>query len=134
MARRIELSFSEESLGILSSERYAHPDPRVQRRMEVLWLIGRGETQVRAGELAGVSTATVERYVAIYRAAGVAGLGEFHWAMPRSVLEDHRPTLEETFRENPPHTVSEACRRIEELTGVRRGETQVRRFLKKCWA
>ena len=134
MAQRIRLSFSEEVLGTLSSERYSHPDPRVQRRMELLWLIGQGETQARAGELAGVSKATVERYVAIYRAEGVAGLREFRWATPKSVLEDHRPSLEEAFRESPPHTVAEACRRIEELTGVRRGEPQVRQFLKRGWA
>jgi predicted transcriptional regulator len=39
----------------------------------VLWLIGQGETQTRAGQLAGVSKATVERYVAIYRLRGVSG-------------------------------------------------------------
>ena len=131
MARQSKRTFSDEDLRVLSAERYTHPDPRVQQRLEVLWLISQGETQVRAGELAGVSKATVERYVALFRAKGVAGLREFHWVKPVSVLEWHRPSLEASFQEQPPHTVAEACQRIKDLTGVQRGETQVRAFLKK---
>lgn len=131
MGSQSALTFSPDDLRVLSSERYTHPDPRVQRRMEVLWLISRGETQGRAGRLGGVSKATVERYVAIYRSQGVAGLREFHWVKPVSVLESHRSSLEESFRTNPPHTVAEACERIKALTGVERGESQVRAFLKK---
>jgi transposase len=131
MASRSPLTFSPDDLRVLSSERYAHPDPRVQRRMEVLWLIGQGETQARAGQLAGVSKATVERYAAIYRSQGVAGLRAFHWVKPVSILESHRSSLEESFREHPPHTVADACERITALTGVKRGESQVRAFLKR---
>ncbi len=134
MATRSPLTFSPEDRRVLSSERYTHPDPRVQRRMEVVWLISQGETQARAGVLAGVSKATVERYVAIYRSGGVTGLRRFHWVKPVSVLETHRGSLEESFREHPPHTVAEACERIKALTGVERGETQVRAFLKTVWA
>jgi transposase len=134
MAARIPLTFREDDLCVLASERYSHPDPRVQRRMEVLWLIGQGETQSRAGKLAGVSKAPVERYAAIFRSEGVAGLRAFHWVKQVSVLESHRTSLEESFRENPPHTVAEARERIKELTGVERGESQVRAFLKKLSA
>lgn len=81
--------------------------------------------------MAGVSKATVERYVALFRRSGIPGLREFLWVRPVSVLEKHRSALEPEFRERPPHTVAEAIRRIEALTGVRRKETQVRAFLKK---
>lgn len=131
MGSRSPLTFSPDDLRVLSSERYAHPDPRVQRRMEVVWLISQGETQKRAGQLGGVSKATVERYIAIYRSHGVAGLRQFHWVKPVSALEGHRSSLEESFRKEPPHTVAEACERIKALTGVERGESQVRAFLKK---
>jgi transposase len=39
--------------------------------------------------------------------------------------------LEVEFGQRPPQTVAEACERIEQLTGVRRGETQVREFLRE---
>lgn len=134
MGSRSPLTFRTDDVQVLSSERFAHPDPRVQRRMEVLWLISQGETQARAGQLGGVSKATVERYVAIYRARGVTGLREFHWVKPVSALEAHRGSLEESFRNDPPHTVAEARERIKALTGVERGESQVRAFLKRACA
>lgn len=134
MANRSALTFTDEDRHTLATERYQHPDPRVQRRMEVLWLLSQGETQARAGQLAGVSRATVERYVTLFRRSGVPGLGEFHWVKPVSVLAAHQPALESEFRERPPHTVAEAAQRIEAITGVRRRETQVRVFLKKVLA
>ena len=131
MATRIPLAFTDDDRRTLADERYHHPDPRVQRRMGVLWLLSQGETQVRAGHLGGVSVATVERYVTLFRAGGVDALRQFHWVSPVSALEPHRPTLEAEFAARPPHTVAEAGERIAALTGVRREETQVRAFLKK---
>jgi hypothetical protein len=46
----------------------------------------------------------------------------------------HRESLEESFRRNPPHTVAEARQRIKDETGIERGPTQVRAFLKKLLA
>ena len=134
MATRSCLAFTDADRRTLADERYRHPDPRVQQRMEVLWLISQGETQIRAGQLAGVSTATVERYVVLFRRTGVAGLREFHWVKPASALAKHRPALEAAFRDRPPHTVAEACARIRDLTGVERKESAVRAFLKKVSA
>jgi hypothetical protein len=70
--------------------------------MEVLWLLSQGETPARAGPLAGVSMATVERYVALFRRRGVPGLREFHGVKPTSALEKHQPDLEPEFRARPP--------------------------------
>jgi transposase len=131
MSARTTLVFSKEVLAELSTERFEHPVPIVQRRMEVLWLIGNGETQERAGELAGVSKATVARHIALFRKQGLDGLRKLEWRTPTSELEKHRTSLENEFRERPPHTIAEACARIKDLTGVSRGETQVRNFLKK---
>ena len=134
MATRVPLTFSDDDRSTLATERYRHPDPRVQQRMEVLWLLSQGETQARSGQLAGVSKATVERYVALFRKSGLPGLREFLWVKPLSVLEKHRTALEPEFQKRPPHTVAEAIQRIEALTGVCRKETQVRAFLKKVLA
>jgi len=46
-------------------------------------------------------------------------------------LTPYRETLEASFCEQPPHTVAEAVERIEQLTGVRRGPTQVHQFLRE---
>jgi transposase len=134
MAKRVPLRFSEEDLKTLSQDRYEHPDPRVQKRMEVLWLLSQGERYQRAAWLAGVSRATVVRYVELYRTQGVDGLRRFDWHKPVSKLEEHRATLEESFQTDPPHTIAEAAVRIKELTGLNRKPTQVRAFLKRFWA
>ena len=134
MAQRIRLTFSEEDRQALSKERYEHPDPLVQQRMEVLWLISQGLKYKEAARLAGVSKATMERYVALYRQGGLPALRETKWRKPTSDLQAHRQSLEESFRQNPPHTVAEACARIQEETGLERRPTQVRKFLKKVWA
>ena len=102
--------------------------------MEVLWLISQGVTYAEAARLGGVSEATVDRYVALYRQGGLEALREFKWRKPTSELMDHRDALEASFRKNPPHTVAEACARIKEETGLDRRPTQVRAFLKKCLA
>lgn len=88
-ARHTTLTFSAADLEALGTERYEHPDPRVQQRMEVLWLISQGETQARSGPLAGVSKATAARYIAIFRRHGVAGLKACPWVRPVGALEAH---------------------------------------------
>ena len=128
------LTFSQEEQQALHKERFEHPHPRVQQRMEVLWFISQGLVYAEAARLAGVSEATVDRYVAIYRQSGLDGLRELKWGTGTSELLTHRDSLEESFRQNPPHTVAEACQRIKDETGIERKPTQVRAFLKKYLA
>jgi transposase len=128
------LIFSEAEQQALHQERFEHPDPRVQQRMEVLWLISQGLTYTQAARLAKVSEATVDRYVALYRQGGLDALRLFKWRKPASELLRYRASLEESFRQNPPHTVAEACQRIKDETGIERRPTQVRAFLKQCLA
>lgn len=129
------LTFSEAEQQALHRERFEHPHPRVQQRMEVLWLISQRLVYPEAARLAGVSEATVDRYVAAYRQGGLDALRELHWGKSAtSALREHKESLEESFRRNPPHTVAEACQRIKDETGIERQPTQVRAFLKKCLA
>ena len=134
VSRMTRVTFSEADQQALHKERFEHPHPRVQQRMEVLWLISQGLVYPQAARLAGVSEATVDRYVAVYRQGGLDALREFNWGNSTSELLEHRDSLEESSRQNPPHTVAEACQRIKDETGIERGPTQVRAFLKKYWA
>ena len=126
--RRFE--FTEEQRETIGRERFYHPDPAVQRRMEILWLKLHGETHERIAVLTGTSRRTVQRVLDLFWDGGLAAVRQFQWYQPTSELTAHTPTLEEEFRQRPPHTVAEACQRIEELTGVVRGREQVRLFLK----
>jgi hypothetical protein len=44
-------------------------------------------------------------------------------------LSEFSGSIEKYFEENPPQSISEAAAKIEELTGIKRGETQVGKFL-----
>jgi transposase len=126
--RRIE--FSPDVLSEIERDRFKHLEPAVQRRMEALWLKAHGETHQRIAELAGLSRPTVQRLLDTYLSGGLAAVRTFHWKVPVSALDPHRPLLEEEFRQRPPHTTAEACERIKQLTGVERSETRVREFLR----
>jgi transposase len=130
-----KLMFSEAEQQALHKERFEHPHPRVQQRMEALWLISQGLIYTEAARLAGVSEATVDRYVALFRQGGLEAVRQLNWGKSAtSELMEFRDSLEESFRQNPPHTVAEACQRIKDETGIERRPTQVRAFLKKCLA
>jgi transposase len=123
-------SFPEAVVEAIARDRYQHPDPRVQERMEILWLKSRNQTHGRIAELANVSRSTVQRTLRIYAAKGLDGIRSFGWKGQPSARTPHRATIEEEFRQHPPHTAHEAARRIEELTSVRRKTSRVRKFLK----
>ena len=131
MARRQALKFTDEDREQLADQRDRHPQPRVQPRMEVLWLLSPGESPARAAELAGVSRTTAWRLVCAFRLGGIARWSEMAWDSPPGELAAHRESLEAEFRACPPHTSAEAAARIEALTGVRRRPTQVREFLRR---
>jgi len=123
------LNFTADDLAAIAFERYHHPEPFVQRKLEVLWLKSQGLTHREIARLAGVGRASVQRYLAQFRHGGLDALRHYPWHGRRGALDEHRASLEEYFRQHPPRSVKQAQRLIEQRTGIRRGETQVRRFL-----
>ena len=63
----ITVEFSEQDLKAIAYERFHHPVPRVQRRMEVLWLKSQGLSHQRIAKLAGVCGNAVTKYLKMYR-------------------------------------------------------------------
>jgi transposase len=129
MTKRLE--FTPEIHQSLNYERYHHPVPLVQRRMEVLWLKSHDLPHTLIAKLAGVSENTMRDYFQLYEEGSVEKLKEVHFYRPESELQAHITSLEAYFREHPPATIKEAQSEIEALTGIKRSETQVREFLKK---
>jgi transposase len=127
----VSVHFTEEDRQALNYERFHYPDPRVQQKMEVLWLVSQGLSRTEVAQLAGVSARTVRRYIKRYKRGGIEALKRSEYHKPQSELDQHAQTLKEYFEKNPPSTVKQAQAAIEKLTGVRRGETQVTEFLKR---
>jgi transposase len=125
---RIQLT--EEQQRIVNEERTSHPSLQVRDKMWTIWLLHCGLTRQKAAEIVGVSRATVQRYVDAYRQGGLDGLRHSNVQRPVSELAAFRDIIRASFEEQPACTIAEACDRIEKLTGLRRGPTQVRKFLK----
>jgi transposase len=127
----IQVEFTAEIRESLNYERYHHPVPLVQRRMEVLWLKSHDLPHTLIATLAGVSGNTMREYFRLYTEGGLDKLKEVNFYRPESELQAHLTSLEAYFQANPPATVKEAQQEIESLTGIKRSESQVRDFLKK---
>src|SRR5262249_35854381 len=125
------LHFSPEDLEAIRRERYQHPHPRVQQKMEVLWLMSRGLTHEEIARLAGVSRRSVQRYLDDFAQGGLERIRRLPWRGQPAALAAHQASLEDHFLGNPARSAREAQADIERLTGVRRGLTQVRAFLKR---
>jgi len=126
----IKIEFTEEDIQALNYERYHYPHPRVQRKMEALWLKSQGLSHKEIARLTGVSVDTLTDYLRDYKEGGLEKLKELKFYRPVSELAEHLSTIESYFRQHPPATIKEAMSKIEELTGLKRSEPQVRKFLK----
>ncbi len=112
----IKLEFTDEDKKLLSYGRFNYPHPRVQLKMEVLWLKSEGLSNQKIAKLAGISVNTVTSYNRDYQEGGIEKLKEIRFNRPESEFKKHKKTIEEYFESNPPATINEAVKRIEELT------------------
>ena len=127
----IRITFTPEHLEQLRYERFHHPHPRVQQKMEALLLKSQGLPHRRfvgSSASAGNTLRGVFPRVRGRRRGGIEAVELFTGS--QGELAAHRTTLDAYFREHPPATIKEAVAKIEELTGIQRGETQVRQFSK----
>jgi transposase len=124
------ITFTPDDRRALAHDRYHLPDPRVQRKMEVLRLKSHGLNHDDIAAYADVSLRTVQRYLDDYIEGGLPQLRRFGWHQPQSTLIEHEASLEDYFLKHPPRSAKQAQAIIAERTGIRRGLSQVRHFLK----
>ena len=126
----INVEFSEQDLRTIDFERFNHPIPRVQRRMETLWLKSQGLPHKHIAKLAGICDNAVTKYLRLYRNGGLDEVRKINFYRPKSELEKHSDSIEQYFHDHPVSSITEAIAKIEDLTGIRRSRTQVRVFLR----
>lgn len=128
----ITLEFSDADIAALDYERYHHPHPQVQRKMEVLYLKSQGLPHQQIRQLSGIrSRATLVTYLRQYEAGGIEALKQLHYKGQPSELNEHIPSLKAYFEANPPRNSAQAQAEIERLTGIKRSPTQIKAFLKR---
>ena len=89
----IKIEFTEEEKRALNYERYNHPSPRVQRKMEALWLKSQGICHKDIAKLTGVSINVITQYIKEYQTGGIEKLKEINFYQPKSELIEHQLQL-----------------------------------------
>ena len=111
--------------------RFHHPHPRVQLKMEALYLKSQGLAPEDIWRLCSIAKPTFYRYsphvpCRRHRSPQRGAL----FISARVPLAAYRTSIEADFRQRPPASVAAAAARMADLTGLERGPTQVRQFLK----
>jgi transposase len=78
----------------------------------------------------GVSERQIRNYRKTYEEQGSAALTNNIRYKPVSELKAYENIIKESLLSSPVATASEACERIETLTGIKRSPTQIRKFMK----
>ena len=125
----IQVDVCQNDVETIKYDRKHHPHTRVQQRMDVLWLKSYGLPHKQIAQLADVGDNTVTEYLRMYQEGGIERLKELNFYKPQSELVQHTSSLEKYFKDNPFASIKEAASKIEKLTGIKRSETQVRKFL-----
>ena len=124
-------AFTDHDRAALATERYLHPHPKVQRKMEAVYLKSLALPHHLICRICQISKPTLGRYLRAFEQDGVDGLKQLGYAGRPNRLQPHAASLEQHFRQHPPHTCAQAPQVIAAQTGVRRGLTQVRAFLRR---
>ena len=127
----IRIEFDSEAIDMLEHERYHHPDPKTQKKMEVLFLKSQEVAHHEICRLCRISKPSLVAYLKQYQAGGIEQLKKFNYQGMSSKLDKHGIPLESYFKEHPPRTVAEAQYVIQEQTGIERCPTQIQVFLKR---
>jgi transposase len=126
----IHLEIKQEDKEIIAKGRYTEFHPRIMQKYDALHLKDSGLSNKLICKIIGICNNTLLSYFKQYNEGGLARINKISFYHPQSELKQYSGEIEKYFEENPPQSISEAIAKIENLTGIKRGETQVRKFLK----
>ncbi len=91
------IEFTDEDRKALHHERFHHPHPRVQQKMEALWLKSHNLPHAQIAELVQIDEETLRAYLRAYKDGGIERLKMLSWQGPKSELSQHQSTLKDFF-------------------------------------
>jgi transposase len=127
----IAINFTEDDVRKLKQERFSHPSPKVQLKMEALYLKSKDLTHGQICDICDITRATLASYLKAYVAGGVEELKELNYEGRKNELLEHSKSIEGYFTQTPPRSLKEARAKIEELTGIRRSLPQIWKFFRR---
>lgn len=127
----ITITFTDNDKLALDRERYYYPHPRIQKKMEVLYLKSMDVAHNEICRLCKISRPTLAKYLHTYNLEGIDGLKRWEYSGRENHLMKYADSLEAHFTKHPPMTSNQALVEIEELTKIRRSPTQIREFMRR---
>jgi transposase len=128
----LPFKISKAEIEKLSYERYAYPQPMIQKRIFSVYLKMVFNYNNRLiGLITGIHYNIVAVWIKVYKQKGFDGLLTNNYGTNKSELEDHTENILDSFLQRPPMNTAEAMQRISEMTGISRSEQQVTAFIKR---
>ncbi|HUZ59236.1 MAG TPA: hypothetical protein VMU83_10675, partial [Hanamia sp.] len=128
----LKFNLSEAETEKLNYERYAYPDPMVQKRIFAVYLNATlGWNNLIIGQIVGLHYNAVGSWINTYKANGFEALLVNNYGSTKSELENHAECILKSLQLQPPMTAAVAAERIKEMTGISRSTQQVRAFMKR---
>jgi transposase len=122
---------SPEQLDELKRMRFHHPCPAVQRRIEAVVLAAFGLPRKTIAEVLGLHVNSVTDFVVMYKEGGLERLERWREGDVDRERGDFDRQTRDYWDKNPPASLREAAAHLEKVTGVRRGLTAVRGYVRR---
>ena len=130
----IEVSFAENDVRKLSDMVLNHPHHFVRHKALVLLLKANEISHKAIAKNTGVCENTVSSYCKAYALGGIEELTKINFRKPISSLAPFEQVIRDYIDKTPPASIKQACKEIEDLTGIKLKETQMRKYLKSLGA
>jgi transposase len=125
-------NLSEAEIERLNYERYAYPQPIVQKRINCVYLKAKlNLSNQLISSIVGLHYNTVAHWLMVYENKSYEGLLSNNYGTNTSDLEAHSESILSSFAQKPPINAAEAAQRIYEMVGIDRSQQQVRGFMKR---
>jgi transposase len=129
----IQMNLSEDEIRELNYKRFRENKPILQKRLHAVYIKATMRVSNEfIGSLLDVHRNSVDHWQHLYMEKGMEGLTALHYKPQKSELEFYTTHVKAHFSDGFIHTVKEFSHKLQELTGLSRGLTQVRRFIKKA--
>ena len=93
----ITIEFTEDAVEALRLERFNHPSPQVQLKMEALYLKSKGLKHGQICELCNISKVTLAAYLKSYVTGGIDALKQINYKGKRNLLLENAASIEKYF-------------------------------------
>lgn len=93
----LQMQFTEEEKKALHYERFHHPHPRVQQKMEAVLLKSHNLPHEKIASILQIDEGTLRSYLQAYQQGGIEQLKIINWHGPQSELSQHQNTLKNFF-------------------------------------